>query len=52
MKLSRKLSQTPWFVNGQKKMETSVQDILCNLIVNYTRAECKFLYCEIMEFLL
>ncbi|XP_074105412.1 pseudouridine synthase 10 isoform X2 [Cotesia typhae] len=44
MKLSRKLSQTPWFVNGQKKMETSVQDILCNVIVNYTRAESfKFL---------
>ncbi|CAD6214258.1 GSCOCG00012831001-RA-CDS, partial [Cotesia congregata] len=44
MKLSRKLSQTPWFVNGQKKMETSVQDILCKQIVNYTRAESfKFL---------
>ncbi|XP_057324954.1 tRNA pseudouridine synthase Pus10 [Microplitis mediator] len=44
IKLSRKLSQTPWFVNGEKKMETSVQDLLCDLIVKYTKAEsCKFL---------
>ncbi|XP_076243121.1 pseudouridine synthase 10 isoform X2 [Calliopsis andreniformis] len=43
-KLSRELSQTPWFINGEKKMETSVQDILCNPIVEVVRAESiKFL---------
>ncbi|XP_034949505.1 tRNA pseudouridine synthase Pus10 [Chelonus insularis] len=43
-KLSRQLSQTPWFINGEKKMETSVQDLLSDIIVNYTKADAiKFL---------
>lgn len=40
-KLSRELSQTPWFINGEKKMQTSVQDILCNPIADVTKAQCK-----------
>ncbi|XP_043593872.1 tRNA pseudouridine synthase Pus10 isoform X2 [Bombus pyrosoma] len=43
-KLSRELSQTPWFINGEKKMQTSVQDILCNPIAEVTKAQSiKFL---------
>lgn len=43
-KLSRELSQTPWFINGEKKMETSVQDLLCGPLIKATRAESlKFL---------
>ncbi|KAK0182934.1 hypothetical protein PV327_001016 [Microctonus hyperodae] len=43
-KLSRHLSQTPWYINGEKKMETSVQDLLCNHIVKYTNSDTlKFL---------
>ncbi|KAF7393997.1 hypothetical protein HZH68_010816 [Vespula germanica] len=43
-KLSRQLSQTPWFINGEKKMETSVQDILCEPIAKAVKAESiKFL---------
>ncbi|KAK2586492.1 hypothetical protein KPH14_011390 [Odynerus spinipes] len=43
-KLSRQLSQTPWFINGEKKMETSVQDILCEPITEAVKAESiKFL---------
>ncbi|EFN79605.1 Putative tRNA pseudouridine synthase Pus10, partial [Harpegnathos saltator] len=43
-KLSRELSQTPWFVNGEKKVETSVQDLLCNSIAETVKAESiKFL---------
>ncbi|CAL7940903.1 unnamed protein product [Xylocopa violacea] len=43
-KLSRELSQTPWFINGEKKMQTSVQDILCNPIAQVVKAQCiKFL---------
>ncbi|XP_017890475.1 putative tRNA pseudouridine synthase Pus10 [Ceratina calcarata] len=38
-KLSRELSQTPWFINGEKKMQTSVQDILCNPIAEAVKAE-------------
>lgn len=38
-KLSRELSQTPWFINGEKKMQTSVQDILCNPIAKAVKAE-------------
>ncbi|XP_018366462.1 PREDICTED: putative tRNA pseudouridine synthase Pus10 [Trachymyrmex cornetzi] len=43
-KLSRKLSQTPWLINGEKKVETSVQDLLCNPIAEMVKAESiKFL---------
>ncbi|XP_043265325.1 tRNA pseudouridine synthase Pus10 isoform X2 [Colletes gigas] len=43
-KLSRELSQTPWFINGEKKMQTSVQDILCNPIAEAIGAQSiKFL---------
>ncbi|XP_071654054.1 tRNA pseudouridine synthase Pus10 [Temnothorax longispinosus] len=43
-KLSRKLSQTPWFINGEKKVETSVQDLLGNPIAEIVKAESiKFL---------
>jgi tRNA pseudouridine synthase 10 len=41
-KLSRELSQTPWFINGEKKVETSVQDLLCNPIAEAVKAECMF----------
>lgn len=38
------MSQTPWFINGEKKMETSVQELICTLIVEHTKAESlKFL---------
>lgn len=39
-KFSRKLSQTPWFINGEKKVDTSVQDLLCSLIAETVKAEC------------
>jgi len=39
-KFSRELSQTPWFINGEKKGETSVQDLLCNPIAETVKAEC------------
>ncbi|XP_012234833.1 tRNA pseudouridine synthase Pus10 isoform X2 [Linepithema humile] len=43
-KFSRELSQTPWFINGEKKVETSVQDLLCNSIAETVKAESiKFL---------
>ncbi|XP_014613553.1 PREDICTED: putative tRNA pseudouridine synthase Pus10 [Polistes canadensis] len=38
-KLSRQLCQTPWFIDGEKKMETSVQDIICEPIVKAVKAE-------------
>ncbi|XP_015119406.1 putative tRNA pseudouridine synthase Pus10 [Diachasma alloeum] len=43
-KLSRELSQTPWFINGEKKMESSVQELLCGPLIEATRADSlKFL---------
>ncbi|XP_011303738.1 putative tRNA pseudouridine synthase Pus10 [Fopius arisanus] len=43
-KLSRELSQTPWFINGEKKMESSVQDLLCGPLLEAMRADSlKFL---------
>lgn len=44
-KFSRKLSQTPWFINGEKKVDTSVQDLLCNLIAETMKAECMIWLC-------
>lgn len=41
-KLSRELSQTPWLINGEKKVEFSVQDLLCNPIAETVKAECMF----------
>ncbi|XP_015586235.1 putative tRNA pseudouridine synthase Pus10 isoform X1 [Cephus cinctus] len=43
-KFSRDLSQTPWFINGEKKVGTSVQELLCEKIVEFVRADSiKFL---------
>ncbi|XP_078047058.1 pseudouridine synthase 10 isoform X2 [Augochlora pura] len=43
-KLSREISQTPWLINGEQKMGTSVQDILCKPIADAVTAESiKFL---------
>lgn len=43
-KFNRQLSQTPWLINGEKKMETSVQELICALIIEHTKAESlKFL---------
>ncbi|KAK3907874.1 tRNA pseudouridine synthase Pus10 [Frankliniella fusca] len=38
-KYSRKLSQTPWLIDGKRLMETSVQELLCNPIVELAKAE-------------
>ncbi|OXU23453.1 hypothetical protein TSAR_001637 [Trichomalopsis sarcophagae] len=43
-KLSRKISQTPWVVDGELKVTTSVQDIICCHLMDFTKAEhTKFL---------
>lgn len=49
-KLSRKLSQTPWFIgtSGRKRVETSVQDLLCNPIAETLKAECTFWFYLLM----
>lgn len=31
-KFSRTLSQTPWVIGGERKMESSVQEIICDSI--------------------
>ena len=36
-KYSRQLSQTPWVVDGVKKAETSVQDLICNPLQSVLR---------------
>lgn len=38
-KYSRKLSQTPWIIGGERLMETSVQELLCNRIVELAKAQ-------------
>lgn len=43
-KASRKICQTPWIIDGELKITTSVQDIICNYIMDFTKAEhTKFL---------
>ncbi|XP_014768473.1 tRNA pseudouridine synthase Pus10 [Octopus bimaculoides] len=42
-KYSRFLSQTPWLIEGVKKHETSVQELICNVLnERYEPVECKF----------
>lgn len=31
-KYSRDLSQTPWFVEGERKMQSSVQELICETL--------------------
>lgn len=38
-KFSRKLSQTPWFVDGEKLMEFSVQELICDILVPKFKAQ-------------
>ncbi|GAB1601398.1 putative tRNA pseudouridine synthase Pus10 [Argonauta hians] len=42
-KYSRFLSQTPWLIEGVKKHETSVQELICNVLnERFLPVECKF----------
>lgn len=38
-KYSRELPQTPWFVEGERKMGSSVQELLCEILNQSVRAE-------------
>lgn len=38
-KYSRTLSQTPWIIDGKRLMETSVQELLCNPIIEISKAD-------------
>jgi len=43
-KFSRELSQTPWFIDGVRKTETSVQELACEKIAAFFRAnDVKFI---------
>uniref|UniRef100_T1J968 tRNA pseudouridine(55) synthase n=1 Tax=Strigamia maritima TaxID=126957 RepID=T1J968_STRMM len=38
-KFSRKLSQTPWLVDGEKLMETSIQELICEKLETHIKAD-------------
>ncbi|XP_042240106.1 tRNA pseudouridine synthase Pus10-like [Homarus americanus] len=38
-KYSRDLPQTPWFVEGERKLESSVQELLCHTLNEAVHAE-------------
>lgn len=40
-KYSRHLSQTPWFVDGAKKFETSVEELICTPMMQLVKASDK-----------
>ncbi|XP_065060401.1 tRNA pseudouridine synthase Pus10-like isoform X2 [Rhopilema esculentum] len=43
-KYSRELSQTPWIIDGTRKTESSVQELICDKILQYFRAtDLKFI---------
>jgi len=43
-KYSRELSQTPWLIDGERKTESSVQELICDSLVKATGAsEVKFM---------
>lgn len=39
LKFSRELSQTPWVIDGERKTEFSVQDLLCGPMLRHIRAD-------------
>ncbi len=39
-KYSRTLSQTPWIVDGQRKSESSVEELICEKISSLVRCDC------------
>ncbi|XP_055595134.1 putative tRNA pseudouridine synthase Pus10 [Uranotaenia lowii] len=39
-KISRELSQTPWVIEGKRKMENSVQEIIAEVIAPFYRVPC------------
>lgn len=38
-KYSRELPQTPWLVEGERKMETSVQELICESLIGAVKAD-------------
>ena len=42
-KYSRVLSQTPWFVDGDRKSESSVQELLCTKILEIVKPQSKYI---------
>jgi len=41
-KYSRELSQSPWFIDGERKgLDTSVSELLSQLLLEYTQAKCE-----------
>ena len=43
-KYSRELSQSPWIIDGERKgLDTSVSELLADPLIDYTKAESKYL---------
>lgn len=38
-KFSRNLCQTPWVIDGAKHMETSIQELICDHLLPFFKAE-------------
>ncbi|XP_076035082.1 pseudouridine synthase 10 isoform X2 [Oratosquilla oratoria] len=38
-KYSRELPQTPWFVEGERRIESSVQELICHLVTTEIKAD-------------
>jgi tRNA U54 and U55 pseudouridine synthase Pus10 len=46
-KFSRTLSQTPWVIDGERRMESSVQEIISESLQAASKAESNFCVCFI-----
>jgi len=40
-KYSRELSQSPWLIDGVRRGDTSVSELICQPLEAFTRADCK-----------
>ena len=45
-KYSRNLSQTPWLIEGQRKTESSMQEIICDPIQDLFKASGEKIFCN------
>ena len=42
-KFSRKISQTPWVIEGEKKITDSVQEMITDAVSKFIKADCEYL---------
>lgn len=49
-KYTRELPQTPWVVDGERRMESSVNELITDIVQKYIECDSKFFLITIISF--